>query len=83
VLGAGVVPVYETAKQLVYTRAVIDETLRYVLGGWLMNDELKTNNSLFPPVPVDPKTAVADDVLPSGLHVPAGVLNTPSLCLCV
>ena len=30
-------------------------------------------NRLFPPVPVDPKVAINDDVLPNGHKIPAGV----------
>ena len=43
-----------------------------------MNETLR----LYPPVPMNMRTAIKDDILPNGYFLPAGVCHSPLHRLC-
>lgn len=69
----GAEPDFESLKQMPFMKAVIDETLRFVAMPMVAHCDIDGGCRLYPPVPVDPKAAVEDDVLPNGYKIPKGV----------
>lgn len=89
----GGLPTYDNVQQLKCLERVIDETLRCALRQLTVMFisffayGASLHYRLYPPVPVDGKSAVNDDVLPDGTFIPAGVIIPPPPCahcmLCV
>ncbi len=77
----GGLPDYEELRHMKYITGAINETLRSTIATLIAPSthhladvvQLLFLLRLCPPVPVDPKYVVKDDVLPNGYKVPAGV----------
>jgi hypothetical protein len=91
----GGLPTYDNVQQLKCLERVIDETLRCAYRSavsmafcWSRAHDATLRYRLYPPVPVDGKSAVNDDVLPDGTFIPAGVIIPPppnvfvACCVC-